>query len=552
MKTKIFNRLTVRLSRLRDGLSLRGHAGTVSALVLFALSWASCDRSQEDGLCAPSGELCRVPITLKTGLDTEISVKSVADHDDNLVANVWVVQLTEDGTSQLAAPQYVESMQKIGDGYRFTMDLPQRPMKLVFLANTGDPSLLPDTGNSLESLSSLGCAVTDESSLYIDGLAPRSGVWTGTPNALGLTSTVELVRSCATVALNLQASLSEGYEFQLKSVSVKNVPAKSYYLAQAERETLFPSTSEGKVADYAEESFPTLVPFGPVSLESSPQQLEWVIPANLRGKGTATKAEEKSAATAPDGQADYCTYIEIKGTYGRNIGGQTGALNAECTYRLYLGENLTDDYNVKPGYKYNLDATIKGANVLDARITVDESSYGLLDSRDIINYTDGACARWPFIRLYALSDSSTFSRLYPYCLAAYLYGKHDNYRCGWTPIDNILTPLRSDSIHFELQGYSMTASSGTIRVALLSTEFAYLAPHLSVGPLNFETGILPASATLLTRTTGAITVYPYALALMAVNGKTLATYATDADIAATKNDITASCFGPCQGVPNWY
>ena len=401
MKTKIFNRLTVRLSRLRDGLSLRGHAGTVSALVLFALSWASCDRSQEDGLCAPSGELCRVPITLKTGLDTEISVKSVADHDDNLVANVWVVQLTEDGTSQLAAPQYVESMQKIGDGYRFTMDLPQRPMKLVFLANTGDPSLLPDTGNSLESLLSLGHAVTDESSLYIDGLAPRSGVWTGTPNALGLTSTVELVRSCATVALNLQASLSEGYEFQLKSVSVKNVPAKSYYLVQAERETLFPSTSEGKVADYAEESFAS------VNIVTSPQQVNFAIPANLRGTGTATKVEDKGAATAPEGQADYCTYIEITGTYGTNIGGLTGALNAECTYRLYLGENLTDDYNVKPGYKYNLDATIKGANVLDARITVNKSYYGGYESNESYLYTDGAYARW----LVTLNNSQPIDTL---------------------------------------------------------------------------------------------------------------------------------------------
>ena len=54
------------------------------------------------------------------------------------------------------------------------------------------------------------------------------------------------------------------------------------------------------------------------------------MPENARGTGSASDQNLKTAETAPAGQGDYCSYVEIKGYYNAN-----GLVNG-VTYRVWL------------------------------------------------------------------------------------------------------------------------------------------------------------------------------------------------------------------------
>lgn len=129
------------------------------------------------------------------------------------------------------------------------------------------------------------------------------------------------------------------------------------------------------------------------------------MPENLRGIGCGTSFQEKnltsygptSTGTAPalgtdgkpeaGGSLDNCTYIDLEGFYYYAIG--TGAAVAPVTarYRLYLGGNLMNDYNIRRGYHYTITVEISGINSADVRVTITDGAVVVFDNVDTINMT---------------------------------------------------------------------------------------------------------------------------------------------------------------------
>lgn len=369
MEKSLFNRLRIHPAVTLRRAGRRRAASLGAAMLLCALAAVSCSKEiiDEQPGGPASGEIRTVPVTLKTGLYGQIDVKSVDGIDENAIKNVWVVQLSEDGSRQLAAPQYVSSVQKAGDGCRFDAELALQPSQVICLANTGNSELLPATGNTLASVSALAYSVTDEASLLPDGVSvPSFALWTGTPSMLGIPM-LELKRATAKLNLNVTARLTEGFTFQLKSIKICNVPKKVYYLGIADRTSPFPGIADGKTDVFATaEVNQTLQAETPVAYTC-------LLPANRRGTGTGTKPSEKDAANAPQDQADYCTYVELAGEY---LAPEGNEYHSDCNFKIYLGENLTDNYNLLDGHQYNLSVAITGASTTDARLTVTES-YGM-------------------------------------------------------------------------------------------------------------------------------------------------------------------------------
>lgn len=86
--------------------------------------------------------------------------------------------------------------------------------------------------------------------------------------------------------------------------------------------------------------------------------------------GTAEDQFHKTAGTAPAGQGDYCTYMEVQGIYTVPVG-----LRSYIYYRIFLGANNTDDYNLRRNTHYTVNTTIKGWNISDTRVTRNTLSY---------------------------------------------------------------------------------------------------------------------------------------------------------------------------------
>ena len=83
---------------------------------------------------------------------------------------------------------------------------------------------------------------------------------------------------------------------------------------------------------------------------------------NLQGVHAADAGEldeEIGKTPAPD-KINYCSYIEVEADYYYVPADGSQQYAGPIKYRLYLGSNITDDFNVKRNYHYQVTLTLKG------------------------------------------------------------------------------------------------------------------------------------------------------------------------------------------------
>lgn len=129
------------------------------------------------------------------------------------------------------------------------------------------------------------------------------------------------------------------------------------------------------------------------------------MPENLRGVGCGKSFQEKNLnAYGPktDGKAptlgsdgkpeaggdlSKCTYIDLLGSYwySYSSAAPTATNPISVRYRLYLGGNLVNDYNVRRGYHYTITVQISGANSGDVRVTITNGNVVVFDKVETID-----------------------------------------------------------------------------------------------------------------------------------------------------------------------
>lgn len=129
------------------------------------------------------------------------------------------------------------------------------------------------------------------------------------------------------------------------------------------------------------------------------------MPENLRGVGCGKsfqeknlnaygpKADGKAPALGGDGKPETggdlskCTYIDLVGSYwySYSSAAPTATSPISVRYRLYLGGNLVNDYNVRRGYHYTITVQISGANSGDVRVTITNGNVVVFDKVETID-----------------------------------------------------------------------------------------------------------------------------------------------------------------------
>lgn len=159
---------------------------------------------------------------------------------------------------------------------------------------------------------------------------------------------MKFIRSLAKV--NVTCSVAPGIAFTPVRLQIKNVP-KSLNLVNT---TV--TTPEAESSNF--QNYQSLT-------ENVSSGYTWYIPENIRGTGNADNPKNKTEITAPSGQGQYCTYVELSGLY------QKESTTKLISYKVYLGNDNQLDYNVISNNIYNVDLNIVGINETDRRITVE-------------------------------------------------------------------------------------------------------------------------------------------------------------------------------------
>lgn len=202
-----------------------------------------------------------------------------------------------------------------------------------------------------------------------------SGSFTGTihqpAGSAAEKMSVTLTPNIAKVKVNIEnTSASSGNPVTITGAQLRQVADRCRYYATYGSSEEYPATSEMSPIDYPVES---------IKADESTWSHTWYVPVNLRGTGNLVKyrnysgyynkSQPDKCLSAPEG----ATYLQINGKYKDE--GMTDSV--PVTYKYYLGDDLANDFNLKPGYEYvyNININSRKAACSDYRV----SDWGAVD-----------------------------------------------------------------------------------------------------------------------------------------------------------------------------
>ena len=295
--------------------------------------WSSCaglaDRDRETG---PDSLSVTFAVTVP---ETETVTRALSPEDERQVRdlNIYLFHKTTDIRKHLFSDD--------GAG-QITATLVRGDYDVFVIANAGG-----DTGElTREEAERFSLGVPGESGLTAAGGLPMSARLSVSVSGTAVIP-VSLVRCTAKVTLSLRVDEQTDGEIALQSVRVEHAPGTVALFSDNR-------AAESALTDYAKRS-----------VTGNAFSGTFYIPENLQGvNASITDQRDKSAANAPAA----ATCLDIRAV----------AEGREIAYRIYPGANNTTDFNLERNHHYVIDATIRGADAIDTRVSTVDLTFGAI------------------------------------------------------------------------------------------------------------------------------------------------------------------------------
>lgn len=271
---------------------------------------------------------------------------------DYMVEDFWLMEYS-DGGILIGTPQYYRSSDLIDNSIAIPLILPDNATTkytCVIVANTHSEilsSALGDT-STLDKLKALFRKVAKHDDMY---LANKDLLMNCVIPVTASTTRLDCKLYRNVAKLTLKLTNRSGSNVKINTVQVCNLPDHQFY---ADRlydgaQTPSPTTMETDFISFEAEKAEID--------EGGEQTLAYYLPRNCRGKNTTTLENQKNTE-APN----YATYVEIMA--------EDKTTGTPLRYRLYPGENMTNDFNITPNRHYTMPITIagKGNAMTDSRV----------------------------------------------------------------------------------------------------------------------------------------------------------------------------------------
>lgn len=397
------------------------------AMLFIALSLlgitAACHTAEDGGMEMQSADLparfvleLSSPFTLNTrGARTAPVLSGIPFND------VWVLQFNSDGTDLLAAKNYSDSdIQADGGSSNHLVIVPtgngmdayfvNDNSRFYILVNAGEDFLgkltspvtdpkdaLTTAGLNTESsikslLQSVPAAITTDPGLLIDGPVTFQKNVSGGNTSIAVR--FSLSRAYSRIDLKYKNTKPDDGKFTPTEAVVVNLPTHlSLFPRQGAASGNYPivgvATSDNNRVTAQGAETPLSADFTKWGENTA---LTFYMGENLRGSGSSTTYAGKNvAANGPVATLDGCTHLILRGTYYYRIGYGADATTPTYStdgisieYKIYLGGNLTTDYNIRRNTLYDVLVNIAGANSADARVTITDGNVIVFDDSETI------------------------------------------------------------------------------------------------------------------------------------------------------------------------
>ena len=359
-----------------------------SSALLIALALLSCTKNEKVVEKEKEGETVRFSFTLAQpeskadakgvngsgkGWETEIisagfnsgsafDTKAVVGGvDDSKVMNIWALQF--DGVSNdatLVMSTYARSEKSEGldlTDVQFYLSSGES-QTVYFVTNTFNADLFSSatvgTYTIADFKAAQSTAVTASSDAIWNkyGVLPMGGVFVGdlTTGLPGTSAIIPLYRLAARISFNYSVSLADYTEYEIESITLKNIPSTFSYISKPENTSVnVPGDVYSQVSDASSLSG--------TAVFYMPENIEGIVSTN-------TTTIQKDGITG-DNNKPYASYIEVCVL----VNGENYCYK-RITYKVYLGADAIKSYNVNSNKDYSVNTAITGVNASDTRISI--------------------------------------------------------------------------------------------------------------------------------------------------------------------------------------
>ena len=352
-------------------------------ILLLVLVAAGCEL--EEPATFVESKMAEVNIGLHTEGSIELVVsdditvtKAIADPQNiektaDVIKNLWIIQYngTDNSATLLGEPTYISNFAEF-DG-KAKLVSTSSATAIYFIANTfEDTKKFPIAqGSTIADLKARTKELENQYAIFgKDSETYHPIFYTRVDKQViteGMDINATLVRNIAKVEISITNNTPAEERVTIKSAQICSVPQISYYVPGTEN-ALFPASHTFKTIDYEPLEWPEA---------NNTLAFTAYLPANKRGTNGSASPAYKNI-----GHPDDATFLKIQGTYLEND------IETPITYTFYLGDNLTNDFNILPNrrYRYNIEINSVGNSKTDSRIedwgTVDFTStrYPLANS----------------------------------------------------------------------------------------------------------------------------------------------------------------------------
>lgn len=346
-------------------------------------------------------EVDYVTTTLTIGVSDEIpgtaEAKSRGVDDPGTVTDTKIIDLlvvqyngTTDGAYLLGQPQYF----KLGNNYHSNADLQDLTVKLAY---ADEPTSLVVIANVGEQLTVSNGSTLGELKTRCRSAENESGLFSHTSNdgdehiMLNCIQTLEKIETGSEITCELKHNLARIHmTFRLKTDL--NITINDFLAGNVAKSNFYLNDYDDFLnVSLSDQFFDYYLPNkeGQIDGEYTNYDYTFYVSPNMRGK-TESGSEMGKNISTPYG----ATYVTMNATIN---GDSNNKDNYEYTF--YLGENLTNDFNLKPNHAY------------DYVITFDDKGNPNMDSRiEDVSLLDYTLESWDRANCYILNPSKVIDR----------------------------------------------------------------------------------------------------------------------------------------------
>lgn len=342
--------------------------------ILLGLQLGCTEPEISNQVSVVEGQPATMSVVFRKGEAVEVSTRS-ANTVDNDIKHVYILVF------DAGAGQPLKTLFK-GTYTGSALQVPTRSGESIIWAvvNVGQNPLIPGGDTFFDDVASLSgfkqkMAKIGQINPASGQVLPMAGQTAGNviipPGENPAAIQIPVTRLTAKVSLQVVMQLPPTDKADLLSWEVVNTPGYSYIEAKTDRDAVADRPETTNDSNYFRS--PTQA-FRPVNLNGGNTLVpgaEFYMFENRKGLADVY-VERDRALRAPLRS----TYINIKARY------QNATEVKNVTYRLYLGENNTSNYDVKRNYRYNYTMTIKGLTQYSTNVEV-----GQMDSRVVLGDT---------------------------------------------------------------------------------------------------------------------------------------------------------------------